>query len=106
MKIYYLVVVFGWGFILSYLQNKAKQDAGLGQANVATGGVGFFWYIPLVNIAGILAPSLFLGQGIVRGLRNQGKDRIWLRRVRLWCLGYLFLLFLPIFGVVILLSTR
>jgi hypothetical protein len=99
--------VFGWAFLLAYLQNKAKQDAGLvGRANVTTGSVSLFWYIPIVNIVGMLAPSLFLGQEVVRALRNQGKDRIWLRRVRLWWLGYLCMLFLPIFGTIILLTAR
>jgi hypothetical protein len=106
MRLYYIVVVFGWAFVLSYLQNRAKLDAGLGQSKVATGFVNFFWYVPLLNIAGLFAPSMFLGSEVVRGLRDHGKDRIWLRRVRLSCLGYLFVLFLPIFAVVPLVAAR
>ena len=83
MKTYYFVAMFEWAFILRYLQNRAKQDTGLGQAKVLAGCASVFCYIPLGNIVGILAPRLLLGEEVVGCLRHRGKHRIRLRRVRI-----------------------
>jgi hypothetical protein len=61
-----------------------------------------FFYVPLLNMIGIAAPSLLLGADEARALKSQGKG-FWLSRLRLSCLGYLFSL--PVLPIAFLALT-
>lgn len=90
MTVLLFAVVIGWSVLLTRLVKLARADAEMASSPSSV-WVMFCW-VPIVSIAGILFPGLFLGKGVTRKLTDSDKSR-WTGYIRLGCVGYLVLLF-------------
>jgi hypothetical protein len=100
MTIWIVMVIIGWGALLT-LAGSSKTRCRVRQSQQAR-VANMFFYVPLLNMIGIAAPSLLLGADEARALKSQGKG-FWLSRLRLSCLGYLFSL--PVLPIAFLALT-
>jgi hypothetical protein len=85
-----IALVLGWGFALDRMIRAARQEIGLAKA--PTGGLVMFCWIPIVSVAGIFAPQIFVGRDTAQRLRKSDTSGRWLNYIRLASLGYLVLL--------------
>ena len=101
MTIYMVAVVLGWGFLLNCLVKQARFEVGIQKAVSSSSSVAVFMcWIPIISMIGICFPRLFLGNDLVRKLREQGNQGRWFNRIRMGACAYLVLLFgIPILFV-------
>jgi hypothetical protein len=85
-----LVVVFGWSVGLSWMIDTARQEIGLPKR--ASSALVMLCWVPIISVAGIIAPQVFLGRDAAKRLRESAGSRRWLGYVRLGALLYLALM--------------